>query len=210
MNALPPALLALAVAGCCGKNEPRKSPSPLSVSVARASASAPAAPPAAVSATPEKEVEQKATLAEAFAFARPQMADTEDESDKGSWTLARWMALHPSWAAIAALPASSVPKVIKDPETERGRRICEPGRVAWIRALPGDGPKVFQGVFQTNDIRYLSFIAVGSTGEVVDNSATTFCGVVTGLLTFSNNSGGKTQSARVVGMFDLPENRKKK
>ena len=36
-----------------------------------------------------------------------------------------------------------------------------------------------------------------------------FCGIATGRDTYANTGGGTTHAVRVVGMFDLPENRKR-
>ena len=69
-------------------------------------------------------------------------------------------------------------------------------------------PKVFTGGLIDNSGQIYRFIAVKSTGEIVKGSTAKFCGIVTGRLMFSNSVGGTTHAVSLVGMFDLPENRK--
>lgn len=150
----------------------------------------------------------KATLAEAIAFAKPQMKDTQNELDKGTVLLVDWMARKPSWGAINALAETSIAKVLKDSDAERGKRICSGGTVIQIASDKVDGKKIFNGTFATSDIKFLSYFAVASTGSLVERSPGKFCGVVTGTHSYTNTGGGTTHAVRVIGMFDLPENRK--
>lgn len=52
----------------------------------------------------------------------------------------------------------------------------------------------------------LSVIAVASTGALVDGDSARVCGVLTGVNQIESDSG-RVLSHRVVGMFDLPDNR---
>jgi hypothetical protein len=53
----------------------------------------------------------------------------------------------------------------------------------------------------------LSFIALRSTGQLVDGSKARFCGILTGVTAYPPGKGTPELGYRVVGMFDLPENR---
>ena len=53
----------------------------------------------------------------------------------------------------------------------------------------------------------VSFFAVQSTGDLVEGSRARLCGVVTGRYSYSNTGNGTTHAVKVVGVFDLAENR---
>lgn len=67
-------------------------------------------------------------------------------------------------------------------------------------------PLYFGGMYDEAGKLY-RFIAVGSTGALVESSRAKFCGVVVGQQHYQNSAGGVAHSVQLVGMFDLPENR---
>jgi len=159
--------------------------------------------------TPLEEVQSKKTFAEALAFSKPKFQDTQNKADAGALLLAAWMADKKAWADINALPETSVAKVLKDSDEERGKRLCASGTIIEIAKTKTDVAKLWDGGMATNDGKIIRFIAAGSTGELVERSNARFCGVMTGRDSYSNSGGGTTHAVRVVGMFDLPDNRKK-
>jgi len=167
----------------------------------------PAPPPPVL--TPLEEVQTKKTFAEALAFTRPKFRDTQNEADTSALLFAAWMADKRAWADIAALPETSVAKVLKDSDEERGKRLCAGGTIVEIAKTKTDVAKLWSGGLSTMDGKIIRFVAVGSTGDLVERSNARFCGVMTGRDSYSNSGGGTTHGVRVVGMFDLPENRKK-
>jgi hypothetical protein len=95
----------------------------------------------------------------------------------------------------------------KDSDAARGKRMCVRGQLIQIqKEKVGDGG-LFTGLLLANYSDIYSFIAVGSTGELVSNSNARLCGVAIGNYEYSNSAGGKGHAISIVGMFDLPENR---
>jgi len=164
------------------------------------------APPAPVAAEPvrpapppeppvETRVAQAATFADALALAKPALGDSRDEVPAGAALLARYTRLR--WADVEA-DETSVAKVQKDSEAERGKRLCGEGAIERITRRDIERRKVFVGRLVLADGDALAFVAVGTTGELVKRDRAKLCGVVTGM------SG---TDVAVLGMFDLPENR---
>lgn len=202
------ALWSLALLVCaCSKTEKvsaDKAPAASTSTPAMAVKQVPPPPP-----SPLEQMMGKTTLSDAIAFAKPSMEDSRDDTDKGTLLMVSWLSKNPSnWAAIQALPDTSIAKVLKDSEEERGKRLCVSGRVIQIHTEKLDTGKIFSGTFATNDSKYVSYLAAGSSGELVERSPAKFCGVVTGRHSYSNVSGGTTHAVRAVGLFDLPENKK--
>lgn len=160
--------------------------------------------------TPADEIKSKGTFAEALAYAKPRFGDTENDVNIGGALLAIWLAKHPSWAAINALPETTIARVLKDSDEERGKRICAGGSVIQITSEKVDDSKLYYGTFMTAEVKPIFYHATGSTGDLVEQSPGRFCGVVVGRHSYSNAGGGTTHAVRLVGMFDLPENRKAK
>jgi hypothetical protein len=84
--------------------------------------------------------------------------------------------------------------VEKDFKAELGKRMCATGEIRRIERADMDNRKVFVGELMTKEQDRVTFLAVGTTGDLVKRSTARFCGVVTDKL-------------QLVGMFDLPENR---
>lgn len=183
-----------------------------------ASASAPqrfAAPAPIVEPIVEREdpsvvdrVDGMSKLSDVIDATREHMADTTDGPSPGALMVAIWLYKRGGWTDVEPKrDETSVGKVKKDGAAERGKRMCARGRVTQISKDP-----VFPGAFvgnifteAGNIVNFLS--AMGTTGEIIEDSRARFCGIVTGNYYFQNVSGGQTQSVQMVGAFDLPENR---
>ena len=81
-----------------------------------------------------RQILSKTSLEDAIAVARPQMVNTVGRLDTGSALLALWAVGHLSWDMLEALPATSAAMFQKDPEAERGKRLCVTGTIVEIRA----------------------------------------------------------------------------
>lgn len=150
---------------------------------------------------------KKATLLpEALGIIQAQFEDTQDKPDPATSLFALWMGDNPSWSAIQRLPETTHARVLKDSESERGKRLCISGTV--LQISKEQGTKLFSGTLMSDDMKPIFYIATASTGDLVGQSRAKFCGVVTGRYSYSNVSGGTTHAIRLVGLFDLPENRK--
>jgi hypothetical protein len=79
-------------------------------------------------------VVEKASLKDAIEVARSRMENTVSRVDVGSALLAIWASKKLTWDALSALPETSPPLFRKDPEAERGKRLCMSGRIETIRA----------------------------------------------------------------------------
>jgi hypothetical protein len=83
---------------------------------------------------PREQILGKALIPDAIAAARPLMKNTIGRLDGGSALLALWASRHLTWAGLEALPETSPALFRKDPEAERGKRLCMSGTVREIRA----------------------------------------------------------------------------
>jgi hypothetical protein len=156
---------------------------------------------------PEEQILAIDGFDEAVAFAKPMMADGNVARSKGDLMLTFWSATKLRWTDVAvAKNETSVKLVNKDSDEQRGKRMCLRGQIAQITKVNND-PKFYSGLMFVTMADRISFNAVGSTGELVDDSWARFCGVVTQRYGFDNVSGGTTLTVAMVGMFDLPENK---
>jgi hypothetical protein len=77
---------------------------------------------------------EKASLKDAIEVARPRMENTVSRLDVGSALLTLWASKKMTWDAIQSLPETSPLQFRKDPEAERGKRLCMSGVISSIRA----------------------------------------------------------------------------
>jgi hypothetical protein len=145
------------------------------------------------------EVAAQPTFDAAISHAKPRMADTIGTRGDGAMSLLNWTTKHKlQWSDVAlAKDETSVGLANKNIDEARGKRLCAHGALASIEASQLIGTP-YVGLMGANG-GALQFVAVRGTGDLVALSSATFCGVVTGK--FNN-------IVQVVGMFDLPENRK--
>lgn len=188
----------------CGKSEPGSAQAaPVTEQV---TAPAPTPEPPKEPTLADKLAETK-TLSDALALLTPLFKDTQNANDDASVLFAVWSSAHLQWADINALPETKHALVMKDPENERGKRNCYAGSIVEIHTDRSMGRPIYRGGLATPGRQIARFVAVGSTGELVQSSQARFCGVVTGVESYSNAGGGTTHAVRVIGMFDLPENK---
>ena len=181
-------------------NPPSPDPPPAAVAVA---AVAPAARPP-VAPDPPLVNDYSAALGRMLG----RMTDSVDEFPDATVNFAKWAAMNMTLADVqVAKNETSLKKVLKDSDAERGRRLCLRGSVTQIEKVNTGTGAIFGGLLRTGDWDMVSFMAARSTGELVEGSRARFCGVVTGRYSYSNAGGGTTHAVHLVGVFDLPENR---
>lgn len=147
------------------------------------------------------------TFAAALAYTRPKVVDYE--YGVGQAMLTGWAAVHLRWADIEVnAPETTFPLVKKDPDAERGKRLCADVTVLDIAASGSGLGKRYTGLMISRSFPTVpyAFTAVRSTGDIVEHSAARFCGYVLALHRYQSNDGPR-EGLQVLGMFDLPENR---
>lgn len=197
------ALVAIAVAGCsrpssgeAAKADPAPSAKPVT-----------SAPPPHEDSLLEKSLKAK-SMSEAIKVATPHFEDKMNQSGDGTLMFAAWARKSMTWSDVGVeKDETSYALVMKDAEEERGKRLCVPGNIIEIEVMKSDIGKVHDGLLSSDARNLFKFIAVGSTGKLVERSRTRFCGVVTGRFDYSNSGGGTGHAVKMVGMFDLPENK---
>jgi len=163
--------------------------------------------PAPVAAAPDFKFQ---SLNDAIDTAKPFMTDTQGaDVTKGAAILAVWGATNMSWKDLQAIPLGKYGLVMKDSASQMGKRLCVNGQVIEIQLDSTVSQKIYLGGMFADSGNLYRFIAVGSTGEIVANSRANFCGIVTGQQHYENSMGGVAHAVHLVGMFDLPENKKK-
>lgn len=186
--------LALAVhaAGC--KDEP---PAPIVV---------PAAPPPPPPALPSSAAIVTApSFSHAVDLALPLIAEGGRTSREGTDLLAEWADQYLAWETIdLPTPETTLALAARDLQPERGKRLCETGEIKEIF----DEGKVFTGLLVKARFEIIGFIAVRSVGKLEQKRRARFCGVVTGRHVSAGPEAGSAQAVQVIGMFDVPENKK--
>ncbi len=144
----------------------------------------------------------------AFAFAKGDMRDTVNEISGGTAMFSMWAAKYLFWRDVhRSKNETSIGKIKKDSSTEIGKRMCLRGKIISIARDKSVADPLFTGLVMTRKRDVVNFVAVGDTGELVEDSRARFCGIVTGNYSYSNAGGGTTHSVNLVGMFDLAENK---
>lgn len=77
---------------------------------------------------------EKAALKDAIEVARPRMENTVSRLDVGSALFGIWASKRLTWDALASIPETTPLMFRKDPEAERGKRLCMSGVIESIRA----------------------------------------------------------------------------
>lgn len=91
-------------------------------------------PSSSAQGTPGKRIPDGASLKDAIEVARPHMTNTVGRLDAGTALLALWASQHLDWDSLQALAETSPALFRKDPDSERGKRLCASGVVEGIRA----------------------------------------------------------------------------
>jgi len=190
------------VAGC-GDDVPAPTPSP----APEVTPQPPAPPPEPPPPTPEEMIAKQTTLADAIKMARPLMADTVGDVSVSAYRIAQWMNGHLNWPELKSLDTTNYKLVMKDPELERGKLLCTKVKIVQIQRDRQAPFPIYWGIGSHGWSDMIYYYAVGSTGDLVERSRATFCGVVIGTHSYPNVGGGTTHSVMTVGMFDLKDNR---
>jgi hypothetical protein len=160
---------------------------------------------------PLDEIMAKTTTAEAFKVARPLMVEKFNDTSPGAFLFALWSMKNLRWRDVSATgDETSFARVQKDVDAERGKRICFPGTIIQIEATKQPYGTLYIGLMESEASNLFHFLAVRSTGDLVQRSYARFCGFVTGKFDYSNSGGGTGHAVDMVGMFDLPQNRSTK
>nr|PZN75905.1 MAG: hypothetical protein DIU57_17880 [Pseudomonadota bacterium] len=150
-------------------------------------------------------------LREVLPLLTPLFGDTFERVDPAAAVFAVWGSDgRLTWSDIQAAPATKHSLVMKDPEANRGKRLCVSGEIVQIEADRSAVHMMHSGVMGTESWDFVRFVALGSSGDLVQDSWARFCGIVTGKQSYNNTQGGVTHAVFAVGMFDLPENRNRK
>jgi hypothetical protein len=169
-------------------------------------------PPPAVAKepTPLESILETKDVNKALAVMKPLFKDvsTDEPADQNAFSFAIWADANLTWKDLGALPfMKSTATFKKDPDLERAKYFCFRSSIIQIARVPGKYP-IYSGLMGgrgRDDV--VDFLAVHSTGELVEKSQARFCGIVTGKHSYRNSGGGSTHAIQLVGMFDLPENR---
>jgi len=209
MNARRPAaaLLALAwITACKGQ-----APAP----TASAEPPAVAAPPAPVA--PQKnekllrreKVDAAPDVHAAIEIIKPTMADESQDLCDGTFLMAAWALKHPRFEEFSVTkPETTHQLVFKDSDAERGKRVCVGGSLIEIKKEKTPDGNLFVGELLAGDGSIWHFVAAGSTGALVAQSPARLCGVVIGKYDYAGSASNTVHATEIVGMFDLPENKK--
>jgi hypothetical protein len=148
--------------------------------------------------TPATRIAKATSFQEAIAIAKPEMTVGEhQEITAGATLLATYASAKLRWADVEK-PETSFVRAEKDVDLERGKRMCATGKLLRIEKRDLAGRKIYVGELSTAEADIVTFVAVGTTGDLFKRMTATFCGVVTGKL---------GSYVALLGMFDLPENR---
>jgi hypothetical protein len=178
---------------------------PLDKAIADAEPAPPPLPPR--EPTKDELLASKRQIQSALAIAHPLFGDSVNATDAGAVVFARWASQHMLWSDLNAQPETKHALVLKDPALERGKRLCSSGTLVEIQVDRSVAPPVYVGGIMSGSLKVTRFVAVKSTGSLVESTQARICGIVTGTQSYTNSGGGSTQAVFVVGMFDLPENR---
>ncbi|MBA3456778.1 MAG: hypothetical protein H0T42_27060, partial [Deltaproteobacteria bacterium] len=127
------------------RNEIASEPSPVAVPVAAMPAPLGVVEPLAAPEPVEIRIAKAATIADAIALAKPAMTDTTAELGGGTKLFATYAAAKLRWADVDVAAETTVGHVLKDPEVERGKRMCTDGVIGTIERRDLELRKVYVG-----------------------------------------------------------------
>lgn len=160
--------------------------------------------------TPAERIKDADTLPEAYEIAAPFMDDVYFTTSEGTLLLTAWALRNMRWDDVAVEKDETTHgQFLKDPEMERGKRLCWRGKIIQIEADRSLGDPMYVGLLYSSGGDLYHFYAVGSTGDIVPDSRGRVCGVVTGKYDYANSANGTSHAIELVGMFDLPDNKRR-
>ena len=166
----------------------------------------PAPPPPSAPAPPSSATILSApSFSHAVELALPMIAEGGKASREGTALLASWADQYLAWETIdLPKPETTLSLAARDLQPERGKRLCESGEITEIF----DEGKAYTGLLLKQRFEVIAFIAVRSVGKLEAKRRARFCGVVTGRHASAGPEAGSAQAVQVIGMFDVPENKK--
>ena len=136
------------------------------------------------------------------------MSDVSDTTSEGTIIFGAWAFGHLKLEdVLVAKDETTFALVQKDPDEERGKRVCYGGTIVQIEVVKTQYGKGYDGILINGRGDLFKFLVAGKTGALVSRSWGRVCGVVIGKYQYSNSGGGTGHAVQFVGMFDLPENR---
>jgi hypothetical protein len=163
--------------------------------------------PAADGPAASPDDEDPPTLATAIAKARPLMTGDAAGTTAGTLVLIGWSNRHLRWQDVAVdHDETSAALLKKDPDAQKGKRICVSGKIAAMNPVRTDSALYWNGLLAAPRDRAFAFSAVGTAGTLAAGSDARVCGVVTGHGNVTTPAGRPAPAIVLVGMFDLPEN----
>ncbi len=150
----------------------------------------------------------KQTLNEAIEAVKPIMTDETNSLSEGAIALALWGNEKMKWKDLQEIPSSKFSLVQKDSDEERGKKICTSGSIVEISAEKTEMGKFYSGGLYGSDGNIYRFLAVGTSGDLVGRSQAKLCGIVIGKQDYSGSNSNTVHAVFLVGMFDLPGNKK--
>ncbi len=174
----------------------------------KASSPSSTAVPVAAEETPLEKSSKLPNFEAAREFAKPFMTDVSNETSEGTRIFGAWALGHLKLSdVLVAKDETTFALVQKDPDEERGKRVCYGGTIVQIEVVKTPQGKGYEGILINQRRDLFRFLVAGSTGALVGQSWGRVCGIVIGKYEYSNSGGGTGHAIQVVGMFDLPENR---
>jgi hypothetical protein len=167
-----------------------------------------ASPTATAESHQLEDVKAPTNITDALADYAPDMGDfSESNISKGAALFLVWAADSLKWSDLQKVDSGKYSLVMKDSSEQIGKKICATGSIIEISANTELPQKIFLGGLFDRNFHVYRFIAVNSTGELVQGSSAKFCGIITGKNDYGNSNGGVAHAIHLIGMFDLPENK---
>lgn len=158
-----------------------------------------------------KEATELPEMSAALEIMKPHFRDSRNDVSTAAIAFEMWASRHMKWSDVSTEKnATSYALFQKDPDEERGKRLCLSGQIIQIAKESGTTRKGFGGLISTGSGNLFNFFAVGTSGTLVATSWAKLCGVAVEKFDYSNSGGGTGHAITIVGMFDLPENRASK
>lgn len=149
------------------------------------------------------DIESASSLSQAVTVARPGMGPSMTDHGDGTDVLARWAAEELTWRELAAVrQETTLNRVLHDPETEVGKRLCVSGVLRELTGRREDRKSLHTGKMDVLPRGHLHVFAAGAAGPLRGGRRARLCGIVTGTCGVP-----PAVSIDVVGMFDIPANR---
>lgn len=161
-----------------------------------------------------KKIVAMSSMQEALTFAKRDIGPIDQDPDKphdvtiGTGLFIAWARQRMRWSDVnVSTNETSWAMMAKDSKGERGKRLCFRGTIIQITQAKEDA--AFGWMFD-DDKNIFWFMALGSTGKIVDKSEPRICAVATEVYRLPQKSDRPDKrGVRVVGMFDIPQNKGK-